>query len=74
VSYERLQVASFKAEREVLDELDRLARRMNTSRSELIRRALRWYIDTRVKPLSTPKVTIYDDISKPKDTARVRFT
>ncbi len=63
MSYERLQVASFKAEREVLAELEELARRMNTSRSEVIRRAIRWYIMANAKadsrPFVTPRMKIY---------------
>jgi metal-responsive CopG/Arc/MetJ family transcriptional regulator len=59
LSYERLQVASFKVEREVLAELDELARRMDTSRSEVIRRAIMWYIKAYARPSVTPRMKIY---------------
>jgi len=57
LSHESLQVVSFRIEREVLAELDELARRMETSRSEVIRRAIMWYIKAR--PSATPKMKIY---------------
>jgi len=59
VSYKRLQVASFKVEREVLAELDELARMMDTSRSEVIRRAIMWYIKAYARPSVTPRMKIY---------------
>jgi len=43
-SSERLRVVSFKAEDELVEAADAAARAMNTTRSEVIRRALEQYL------------------------------
>jgi len=53
---------SFKVDVETLEELDRVAKARNMERSELIRRAVRWYmwyIKSSQKPTETKKIKIY---------------
>jgi Ribbon-helix-helix protein, copG family. len=47
-----LTVCSFKIERELLEELDNIAKRMNVSRSVVIRNAIREYL-TKFKDVKT---------------------
>jgi hypothetical protein len=58
--YQRLVNVSFKIDVDLLQELDVLAKQLNTNRSEIIRRALRWYIKSYLRPAVTPRMTIYD--------------
>jgi metal-responsive CopG/Arc/MetJ family transcriptional regulator len=60
VSYQKLVNVSFKIEMDILAELDVLAKEKGTTRSEIIRRALRWYIKSYLRPTVTPRMTIYD--------------
>jgi hypothetical protein len=60
VSYQKLVNVSFKIEADLLAELDVLAKEKGTTRSEIIRRALRWYIKSYLRPAVTPRMTIYD--------------
>lgn len=62
--YRRLVVVSFKVEQELLDVVEAEARRMGISKSELLRRAVGWYIRYYLKPAVTPT-------SKP--TPKIRF-
>jgi hypothetical protein len=61
--YRRLVVVSFKIEADLLAELDATARQRNTSRSELIRRAIIRYVRYYVRPSVTPRMTLYHDFS-----------
>jgi metal-responsive CopG/Arc/MetJ family transcriptional regulator len=65
-SCQRLVNVSFKIEAGLLAELDEIAKLKGTSRSELIRRAVAWYIKSYARPAVTPRMTIYDG------TARIR--
>jgi len=58
--YQRLVNVSFKIDVDLLQELDVLAKQLNTNRSEIIRRAVAWYIEHYVRPSVTPKMTLYD--------------
>jgi metal-responsive CopG/Arc/MetJ family transcriptional regulator len=60
VSYQKLVNVSFKIETDLLAEIDVLAKEKGTIRSEIIRRALRWYIKSYLRPTVTPRMTIYD--------------
>lgn len=78
MSYRKLVNVSFKIEADLLQELDAIARRYNTSRSELIRRAIIRYVEYYVKPSVTPRMTIYHDFSgnnatSPSTTPRIRI-
>ena len=59
-SYQRLVNVSFKIEADLLRELDEYARRRNMDRSEVIRRAIAWYLKAFSRPSVTPKITVYD--------------
>ena len=65
-SYQRMVNVSFKIDASLLAELNEIARLKGTSRSELIRRAIAWYIKSYARPTVTPRMTIYHD------TARIR--
>jgi hypothetical protein len=56
----KLVGVSFRIEEELLRELDEYARRCNMDRSEVIRRAIAWYLKSFAKPSVTPRITIYD--------------
>jgi metal-responsive CopG/Arc/MetJ family transcriptional regulator len=73
-SYQKLVNVSFKIEADLLAELDALARERNMSRSEVIRRAIAWYVKSYSKPAVTPRMTVYDASNNP-DTSmpRIRF-
>jgi metal-responsive CopG/Arc/MetJ family transcriptional regulator len=62
-SYQKLVGVSFKIEADLLAELDMVAKQMNMSRSEIIRRAIIRYVKYYVKPSVTPRMTIYHDFS-----------
>jgi metal-responsive CopG/Arc/MetJ family transcriptional regulator len=61
---QRLVNVSFKIEADVLAELDAIARSKNMTRSEVIRRAIVWYIKSYVRPSVTPRMTIYDGTTR----------
>jgi metal-responsive CopG/Arc/MetJ family transcriptional regulator len=63
-SYQRMVNVSFKIEASLLAELNEIAKLKGTSRSELIRRAIAWYIKSYMRPTVTPKMTIYDGTTK----------
>jgi len=56
-----VRVVSFKAEEELIEALDRLARERKTSRSELIRRALILYINKEYsrRAYATTRIRVY---------------
>ncbi len=55
-----MRVVSFKVEEELLEMLEEYARKKNTTKSELIRRAIRQYImNTTNKPFITRRIKIY---------------
>jgi metal-responsive CopG/Arc/MetJ family transcriptional regulator len=62
--YQRLVNVSFKIDADLLAELDVIARSKNMNRSEVIRRAIAWYIKSYVRPSVTPKMTIYDGTTR----------
>jgi metal-responsive CopG/Arc/MetJ family transcriptional regulator len=68
--YQRLVNVSFKIDLDLLRELDEYAKSRGMERSEVIRRAIAWYIKSFSKPTVTPKMTIYD--ANPS-TSRIRF-
>ena len=70
VSYQKLVNVSFKIEADLLAELDAIARQRNMNRSEVIRRAIAWYIKFYSRPTVTPRMTVYD--ANPS-TSRIRF-
>jgi metal-responsive CopG/Arc/MetJ family transcriptional regulator len=60
--YRKLVATCFKVDVETLEELDRVAKARNMERSELIRRAVRWYlwyIKSSQKPAETKRMKIY---------------
>jgi metal-responsive CopG/Arc/MetJ family transcriptional regulator len=57
--YQRLVVASFKAEAGLLRELDEVARRLGVSKSEVIRRAVARFVRYYVEPTVTPRMTLH---------------
>ena len=60
--YRKLVSTSFKIDLETLEELDRAAKARNMNKSELIRRAVRWYlwyIRSSQKPAETKRMKIY---------------
>ena len=72
--YQKLINVSFKIEVELLQELDVLAKEKGTTRSEIIRRALKWYIKSYSRPAVTPRMTIYHGYSgNNTSTSRIRF-
>ena len=55
-----MRVASFKIEEDLLGMLEEYARKRNTTKSEVIRRALRQYIMSQEdKPFITKRIIIY---------------
>jgi metal-responsive CopG/Arc/MetJ family transcriptional regulator len=58
--YQRLVNVSFKIDADLLRELDDYARRRGMDRSEVIRRAVAWYLKAFNRPSITPRITIYD--------------
>jgi len=74
VSYQRLVNVSFKIEADLLAELDEYARSRGMDRSEVIRRAIAWYLKSYVKPSVTPRMTVYDvSINADTSTSRIRI-
>lgn len=79
--YERLVPVTFKIDPDLLKELDAFAERRGMERSEVIRRAIAWYLKTYNEPVVTPRITIYDagsiNINKPNNnvirTRRIRI-
>jgi metal-responsive CopG/Arc/MetJ family transcriptional regulator len=65
VSYQKLVVVSFKIDVDLLRELDEYARRRGMDRSEVIRRAIAWYLKSFSRPTVTPRMTVYDVSSNP---------
>jgi metal-responsive CopG/Arc/MetJ family transcriptional regulator len=63
-SYQRMVNVSFKIEASLLAELNEIAKLKGTNRSEMIRRAITWYIKFYMRPTVTPKMTIYDGTTK----------
>jgi hypothetical protein len=59
--YQRLVNVSFKIDADLLRELDEYARRCGMGRSEVIRRAIAWYLKAFSRPSVTPRITVYDD-------------
>jgi metal-responsive CopG/Arc/MetJ family transcriptional regulator len=60
--YRKLVATSFRVDVETLEELDRVAKARNMSKSELIRRAITWYlwyIKSSQKPTETKRMKIY---------------
>jgi metal-responsive CopG/Arc/MetJ family transcriptional regulator len=60
--YRKLVATSFKVDVETLEELDRIAKARNMSKSELIRRAITWYlwyVKSSQKPTETKRMKIY---------------
>ena len=60
--YRRMIATSFKIDLETLEELDQVAKTTGVERSELIRRAVRWYlwyIRNSQKPTETKRIKIY---------------
>jgi predicted transcriptional regulator len=58
--YQKLVNVSFKIDIDLLKELDEYARRRGMDRSEVIRRAIAWYLKSFAKPSITPRITVYD--------------
>jgi hypothetical protein len=58
--YQKLVGVSFKIDLDLLRELDEYARRRNMDRSEVIRRAIAWYLKSFTRPSITPRITVYD--------------
>jgi len=61
-SYRKLVSTSFRADVETLEELNETAKALGMKRSELIRRAVRWYlwyIRNSQKPTETKRTKIY---------------
>jgi len=61
-SYRKLVPTSFKVDPETLEELNRVAKARNMNKSELIRRAITWYlwyIRSSQKPTETKRIKIY---------------
>jgi len=54
-----MKVVSFKAEEELLEALDALAKQKRTSRSELIRKAIRLYLAQQTRPYTTRRIRVY---------------
>jgi metal-responsive CopG/Arc/MetJ family transcriptional regulator len=74
VSYQRLVNVSFKIDVDLLRELDEYAKSRGMDRSEVIRRAIAWYLKSFSKPAITPRMTIYDaNSSNSSSTSRIRF-
>jgi metal-responsive CopG/Arc/MetJ family transcriptional regulator len=72
-SYQKLVNVSFKIDVDLLKKLDEYAKSRGTTRSEIIRRALRWYIKS-LRPTVTPRMTIYHGYSSnDNNTSRIRF-
>jgi metal-responsive CopG/Arc/MetJ family transcriptional regulator len=65
--YQRLVNVSFKIEAGLLAELDEYARSRGMDRSEVIRRAIAWYLRSYAKPSVAPRMTVYD-----ASTSRIR--
>ncbi len=59
-SYQRLVNVSFKIDLELLQELDEYAKSRGMDRSEVIRRAIAWYLKSFARPSVTPRITVYD--------------
>jgi metal-responsive CopG/Arc/MetJ family transcriptional regulator len=58
--YQKLVNVSFKIEAHLLAELDEYARSRGMDRSEVIRRAIAWYLKSHTRPSITPRMTVYD--------------
>jgi metal-responsive CopG/Arc/MetJ family transcriptional regulator len=70
VSYQKLVNVSFKIDSDLLRELDEYARRRGMDRSEVIRRAIAWYLKSYAKPSVTPRMTVYNADTS---TSRIRI-
>jgi metal-responsive CopG/Arc/MetJ family transcriptional regulator len=70
--YQRLVNVSFKIDADLLRELDDYARRRGMDRSEVIRRAVAWYLKAFNRPSVTPRMTVYDAGSVNTSRIRVR--
>ncbi len=60
--YKRLVATSFKVDVETLEELERVAKARNMNKSELIRRAITWYlwyVRSSQKPTESKRIRIY---------------
>jgi metal-responsive CopG/Arc/MetJ family transcriptional regulator len=77
MSYQRLVNVSFKIDLDLLRELDEYARRRGMDRSEVIRRAIAWYLRSFTRPSVTPRITVYDagsiSSSNNASTSRIRI-
>ena len=71
VSYQKLVVVSFRIDLDLLAELDSYARSKGMDRSEVIRRAIAWYLKS-FKPSVTPRMTVYD-VGNNNGTPRIRI-
>jgi len=54
-----VRVVSFKAEEELLEALEALARQKGVAKSELIRRALRLYLSQQTRPYASKRIRVY---------------
>jgi hypothetical protein len=70
--YQRLVNVSFKIDADLLRELDEYAMRRGMDRSEVIRRAIAWYLKSFARPSVTPRITVYDAGSISDSTSRIR--
>jgi metal-responsive CopG/Arc/MetJ family transcriptional regulator len=62
--YQRLVNVSFKIDLDLLRELDEYAKSRGMERSEVIRRAIAWYLKSFARPSVTPRMTIYDGTTR----------
>jgi hypothetical protein len=58
--YKRLVNTSFKIDPDLLKELDEFAKERGMERSEVIRRAIAWYLEAYNRPSVTQRITIYN--------------
>jgi metal-responsive CopG/Arc/MetJ family transcriptional regulator len=74
VSYQRLVNVSFKVDVDLLRELDEYAKSRGMERSEVIRRAIAWYLKSHTRPSITPRMTVYDasNVNSSNNTPRIR--
>ena len=73
MSYQRLVNVSFKIDADLLAELDSYAKSKGMDRSEVIRRAIAWYLKSHTKPSVTLRMTVYDaSINADTSTSRIR--
>jgi metal-responsive CopG/Arc/MetJ family transcriptional regulator len=60
LQYKRLITTSFKIDPDLLKELDEFAKKRGMERSEVIRRAIAWYLEAYNRPSVTQRITIYN--------------